>query len=158
MDDSTETDSESEAGDCQPFIRLLVCSAAAWLLPKPLNYSWPPTGPAVWLQPFDHPAAARLRQTHEMIAIESILQVAELCHLDDILMFVFHWWITIKHICPWHLFYSDNKGQKICIRLIQGLQMTHHCGALITAWRRNHTVHNLSYLLSDVTIHIANMS
>lgn len=39
---------------------VLLC-AAAWLLPKPLNYSWPPAGSAVRLQPFEYPAATHLR-------------------------------------------------------------------------------------------------
>lgn len=35
---------------------VLVSSAAAWLQPEPLNYCWPPEGPAVRLRPFQHPA------------------------------------------------------------------------------------------------------
>lgn len=76
---------------------VLVCSAAAWLLPRPLNCSWPPAGPAVWLHwstLLQHVWETRARRSCNHICVS-----LGLCGWVCVCVGggVFHWWITIKH-------------------------------------------------------------
>lgn len=81
---------------------VLVCSAAAWLPTKPLNCIWPPEDPAVWLQPFEHPAAARLRKQTRQSRNQFCRLLTCVSQVMCVCVCMFYWWITIKYICQWH--------------------------------------------------------